>query len=628
MATNSTTRKTIIIDVKGKEAKIQVDGVQKSFKELNHELNRMQQGAQGASAATGAASATVLELGRAVSDSNYGIRGMANNLSQLATNFIYTTKQAGTLLGGLKNIGQALMGPLGVILLFQGAIAALERWSMTTEKATEVTDDFSDALAGAEGSAATNLKILRDSLKRNNLTQEQANKAVQAANKQYRDLNLQLDSNNQLTDDSVIAIDDRIDALGRLAKASALSKLFEEKYGEMLSLQTKQMELDTDVAEKNIEATKARDKATKNAFQGASVYVAQYATSADISLGKAQKAQEENLELIKELETEILTLFDVAESEDLISLMFKETTTKKTRPTKGGKDDPVAQLIGEDLFERAMQLNIEQRTRFFESISALGDEAAIRASEGNMRLLEEEIAHQELMASALKEGIIERLEAEHEIAIMRMDLQDQEFEHEMMLLDLRRQAQLEYVDFVSGIGQVFSTLGKESEELAKVGLVVQKGAAIAGVVIEAQKANAEILSASATEVGFYKAAAAVNALNPAALAFYEGKALEAQAGAAKRISRNNIGAGIAIANILATTLTSRTAPSGVGRAGGGEGGGRTFDFNLVGTTGTNQLAEAVGAQFQEPIQAYVVSSQITSQQELDLQIETGASLGD
>ena len=627
MATNSTTRKTIIIDVQGKSASIMVDGVKKSFKELNTEINQMKKGMDDTNMATGAASATVLELGRAVSDSNYGIRGMANNLSQLATNFIYTTKQAGTLLGGLKNIGQALMGPLGVILLFQGAIAALERWSMTTEKATEVTSDFNDTLAGAQGSAATNLKILRDSLKRNNLSQEQANKAVQAANKQYRDLNLELDSNNQLTDDSVIAIDNRIDALGRLAKASALSKLFEEKYGEMLSLQTKQMELDTDVAEKNIEATKARDKATKNAFQGASIYVAEYATSADVSLGKAQKAQEENLELIKELETEILTLFDVAESEDLISLMFKETTTRKTRP-KAGKDDPVAKLIGEDLFERAMQLNVEQRTRFFESISALGDEAAIRASEGNMRLLEEEIAHQELMASELKEGTIERLEAEHEISIMRMDLQDQEFEHEMMLLDLRRQAQLEYVDFVSGLGQVFTTLGKESEALAKVGLVVQKGAAIAGVVIEAQKANAEILSASSTEIGFYKAAAAVNALNPAALAFYEGKALEAKAGAAKRISRNNIGAGIAIANILATTLTSRTAPSGGGRAGGEGGGGRTFDFNLVGTTGTNQLAEAVGAQFQEPIQAYVVSSQITSQQELDLQIETGASLGD
>ena len=59
----------------------------------------------------------------------------------------------------------------------------------------------------------------------------------------------------------------------------------------------------------------------------------------------------------------------------------------------------------------------------------------------------------------------------------------------------------------------------------------------------------------------------------------------------------------------------------------GGGGDRTFDFNLVGSTGTNQLAEAVGSQFQEPVQAYVVSSQMTSQQELDLQISTGASLG-
>jgi hypothetical protein len=56
--------------------------------------------------------------------------------------------------------------------------------------------------------------------------------------------------------------------------------------------------------------------------------------------------------------------------------------------------------------------------------------------------------------------------------------------------------------------------------------------------------------------------------------------------------------------------------------------GRTFDFNLVGSSGVNQLSQAIGSQFQEPVQAYVVSSQITSQQELDLEISTGASLGD
>ena len=616
MATNSTTRKTIIIDIKGKEAKIQVDGVQKSFKELNHELNRMQTGAQGASAATGAASATVLELGRAVSDSNYGIRGMANNLSQLATNFIYTTKQAGTLLGGLKNIGQALMGPLGIILLFQGAIAALERFSMQSGKTKEEVKGLNDALGGA----GSNLRILRDTLKKGVLTQEEANEAVRKANEEYDDLNLLLDENNELTEASKIAIDNKIDSLKHLAKALALQSLLEEKYSELLSLESKQVELDTDAKMKNAAAISA----INNSLKGTGTAVAESAAA------RARGAQEAGQEAIDALKKEIEDLLQLAGDEGLVSELFKEPKKGRGRGKKS-KEDKISptQIIGEDLLTRSMEIDAEVRRRFFDSISSLGEEAAIRASEGNIQLLQEEIGHQKLMTSALKEGTIERLEAEQQLANMKMDLQDREFEHEMMLLDLRMQAQLEYVDFVSGIGQVFSTLGKESEELAKVGLIIEKGAAVAGVVIETQKANAQILSASATEVGFYKAAAAVNALNPAALSFYEAKAAQAQAGAAKRVTKNNVGAAIAIANILATTLTSKSLSGGGGRAGGGEGGGgRAFDFNLVGSTGTNQLAEAVGGQFQQPVQAYVVSSEMTSQQELDLQIEAGASVGD
>ena len=48
---------------------------------------------------TGLAGATLVELGRTISDSNYGIRGMANNISQLAT--LMTTlllPQAGLLM--------------------------------------------------------------------------------------------------------------------------------------------------------------------------------------------------------------------------------------------------------------------------------------------------------------------------------------------------------------------------------------------------------------------------------------------------------------------------------------------------------------------------------------------------
>jgi len=50
-------------------------------------------------------------------------------------------------------------------------------------------------------------------------------------------------------------------------------------------------------------------------------------------------------------------------------------------------------------------------------------------------------------------------------------------------------------------------------------------------------------------------------------------------------------------------------------------------FNVVGASGTNQLADAIGGQAQTPTRAYVVSSDVTSAQELDRNIVEGASIG-
>ena len=97
--------------------------------------NSKGQGLTGVSAASGSASASVLEMGRVISDSNYGIRGVANNLSQLASNMVYTSKAAGGFVLGLKQIWSAMIGPLGILLAIQFAIAMLEKWSMTTDKA-------------------------------------------------------------------------------------------------------------------------------------------------------------------------------------------------------------------------------------------------------------------------------------------------------------------------------------------------------------------------------------------------------------------------------------------------------------------------------------------------------------
>ena len=66
--------------------------------------------------------------------------------------------------------------------------------------------------------------------------------------------------------------------------------------------------------------------------------------------------------------------------------------------------------------------------------------------------------------------------------------------------------------------------------------------------------------------------------------------------------------------------------------GGSSGGGSSMppvqapDFNIIGSTGTNQLADAIGGTTQQPIKAYVVSSEVTSAQELDRNIVESASI--
>jgi hypothetical protein len=96
-----------------------------------------------------------------------------------------------------------------------------------------------------------------------------------------------------------------------------------------------------------------------------------------------------------------------------------------------------------------------------------------------------------------------------------------------------------------------------------------------------------------------------------------------------------INAGIAIAagiknvkSILAVKVPSGggggTAPSG----GGAMGGAATApQFNVVGASGTNQIAQAIGGQQQQPVQTYVVAGAVTTGQALNRSIISNASMG-
>ena len=74
-------------------------------------------------------------------------------------------------------------------------------------------------------------------------------------------------------------------------------------------------------------------------------------------------------------------------------------------------------------------------------------------------------------------------------------------------------------------------------------------------------------------------------------------------------------------------LKSGGSATGGGSAAGGGGGSTPPQFNIVGATETSQLAEAVGSQTQQPVQAYVVANDVTTAQSLENNIVEGATIG-
>jgi hypothetical protein len=82
-----------------------------------------------------------------------------------------------------------------------------------------------------------------------------------------------------------------------------------------------------------------------------------------------------------------------------------------------------------------------------------------------------------------------------------------------------------------------------------------------------------------------------------------------------------------IKKIMSTDPSGSSAPNLGGGADGAGGGATPPSFNVVGNTGTNQLAGAIGNREAAPVQAYVVANNVTTAQSLDRNIIQSATLG-
>ena len=87
---------------------------------------------------------------------------------------------------------------------------------------------------------------------------------------------------------------------------------------------------------------------------------------------------------------------------------------------------------------------------------------------------------------------------------------------------------------------------------------------------------------------------------------------------------------VGFANVkkILSVKVPRSSGGGGASAGASVGGAtpQAPSFNIVGATETSQLAEAIGEQTQEPVQAYVVANDVTTAQSLENNIVEGATL--
>ena len=718
------------------------------FDKFNKGLKSATAANRGLAGASGGATTSVLELGRVVSDAPYGIRGMANNVSQLASNMLFTSQQIDKTTGKaigfngvLKDMSKVFMGPLGILFVIQGAIAALDYFYGAAKKAEKsISDLTSKTYAGSLVA-----KGYVEELENVNISEDRRAVVTQELIKLVPTLT-----------EADLKYGANLDKVRLKIKSYALAQASRIQIDNLVQENSEVL-----AAKNELESIKQIEDSEKR-LERMKKFILE--TGADISgfyLGFGQEGliNKGNVDATEEEFKRLGRIID-KESEPIIERISELTTALELDPSKSkgkGKGKKAKKIspfktpkeLDIDVknvdnaviqYERRLQdarLKKELNDKLSEATSE-EEKAKIRRNYERDRLInqmnaEEDIlklkkANEEAVVKTKTKNHTDELKRKFELFTTELDYQQKlgkisKEDSESLksdaagkLFDGLAQAQTEEkvsLDEISNkykpIFTLFSSLkaarldalfskdsgegSEDSTEMEKLEAFVSRYMEISGVLtdfmngefnrqltIEQNKTNAlnnelrerlnnENLSADERkdiqlriarndealrrrqeqikkkQFKLNKAAniasALVSTYSGASAAYFNtlknpANALDPTAG----LVRAKINAGVATALGLANVAmiarqkfqsSISTAPS-AGALGGGGGSGsgtgdRSFNFNLAGASQENQLAQTLQGRFDQPLQAYVVSRDITNQQQLDLDIENNASFG-
>tara|TARA_R110002020_G_scaffold232337_2_gene443853 strand:- start:1532 stop:3766 length:2235 start_codon:yes stop_codon:yes gene_type:complete len=251
----------------------------------------------------------------------------------------------------------------------------------------------------------------------------------------------------------------------------------------------------------------------------------------------------------------------------------------------------------------------EQQAIFDEEDAAKKAEASAKAAEELALKDEEELlsfdAQRQLIIdreNLLKEdktiSDADRLVLEESFADAKIKIAEKE-------ADAKAAIQNAVLDTVSSGINVLKGLAGENKKVQKALLIAEGAASVAKIAVNTGVANAKAVAAFPLTVG------------------------------QPWVTINTINAGLGIAAAVSATskgisalgesgsIPKPTLPTPAGGAPSAE----PPSFNIVGSSGTNQLADAIGGQSQQPVQAFVVASEVTNAQALERNTIEGATIG-
>ena len=592
-------------------------------RELNKELNHVKDSIKDQNLSVKQLKVQQKSLGKGTKDltndlvSNGGAMGILNNLTGgLAQQFKDSYEAISLSSKGLSGFKRAMIATgIGALVVGVGLLVAnfdkikdfLSGITAESKAAREALEKEAEALNQAIAKQTTELQTVARAYESGALKGENLKNVVNDLNEKYEDANLELDENNELTADSLAFIDNQVKAIKVQAKNKAILTNIEALYSDELQAQTL-------IGQENNKFMVERARLTDLLAQKAA------ADPLDSTLtNRLNKQIADSERKQKSIAKDIASLTrQRAEIQDAIDretrrLDFTEFAKPKKRSKSSSKDSGKS---AEDIAKEEAAKETDRLKKLEDLKNKIRDESAnkedearalqlLKIEEHNKKLLKE-AADAGLLTQELKDSLDEKLIAKQaEFDAIDKDRQDKKDAQEIADADALKKAKDEIAQ---------AEADAKAKTLDDTTAVLEKFTGMAGE----QTAAGKALSIASATINTYRGVS--DALAAKTVTPFETALKFANAGAILASGMQNV-------QKIVSVKVPNVGGKGGGAAGGGGGASQPPAFNIVGASDTNQLADAIGAQEQQPVQAYVVANDVTTAQSLQNNIVEGATIG-